>query len=404
MSASSQSRPSTAPSSDVVWWISTSSVQTTAHPPSAFTPRIAANEVGWRCPMPLQWGTWKKRFRADLRPDLHRLEQHVVAGISHVPCVPGAIPVTLPRGHFRGRRWQTRRMRFLPTSSSRPAPGATPWRRVLPVALLTTGLLVAACSGGDSKGDATTSPDTIDLSGLPSTTEGTLPATTTTALATTTTEAPAPTFPLTGMPLTDPALATRPAVVVKVGNYDQHPQRGTNLADIMYEEIINANVSRFAFVYQSQTAPEVGPVRSGRRQDVDLFGTLNRPMFAWAGGNKTVTNEIESSDLVDLSQFRARAPATAPVTTPREFTLMFNVDKVVRRLVHGRRGAAAAVRLPRRRRGRSGTLSAGVNLKMDSYKVDWTWNPTTGLYERTQNGRPTRTRAATCSPRTTSWC
>ena len=36
----------------------TSSVETTAHPPSALTPRIAASADGSRQPMPLQWGTW----------------------------------------------------------------------------------------------------------------------------------------------------------------------------------------------------------------------------------------------------------------------------------------------------------------------------------------------------------
>ena len=49
-------------------WISTSSVQTTAQPPSAFVPRISATALGSRYPIPLQWGTWKKRFRAVTGP------------------------------------------------------------------------------------------------------------------------------------------------------------------------------------------------------------------------------------------------------------------------------------------------------------------------------------------------
>ena len=51
-----------------VGWISTSSVQTTAQPPSALTPRIQASAVGSRWPMPLQCGTWKKRFFAVTGP------------------------------------------------------------------------------------------------------------------------------------------------------------------------------------------------------------------------------------------------------------------------------------------------------------------------------------------------
>src|SRR5262245_33586993 len=68
MSASSQIRPSTYGATSVEEWISTSSVQTTAQPPSAFTPRMTACAVGWRWPIPLQCGTWKKRLRAVTGP------------------------------------------------------------------------------------------------------------------------------------------------------------------------------------------------------------------------------------------------------------------------------------------------------------------------------------------------
>ncbi len=271
-------------------------------------------------------------------------------------------------------------MQFLPSSSAR--------RRAVPLALLAVATLVAACSGGSDSSGASTSPDTLALSSLPPTTEGTTPATMTTDAATTTTEAAAPTFPLTGMPLTDPAIGSRPAVVVKVGNYDAHPQRGTNKADIVYEEIINANVSRFAFVYQSQTAPEVGPIRSGRRQDVDLFGSFNRPIFAWAGGNKTVTAEIQSSDLIDLSQFKCKGSCyRSGDDSPVEFTLMFNVDKVYALGLTDAGVPPAQFQYRGPNDAGTGSASAGLTLKMDSYNIDWTWNAASGLYERTQNGK-----------------
>ena len=47
MSASSQRRPSMYGLTSDVGWISTSSVHTTAHPPSALTPRMWAWAVGW---------------------------------------------------------------------------------------------------------------------------------------------------------------------------------------------------------------------------------------------------------------------------------------------------------------------------------------------------------------------
>jgi hypothetical protein len=244
---------------------------------------------------------------------------------------------------------------------------------------------VAACGGGDSSSAETSAPDTIAVDTLPATTDA---ATTTTEEATTTTEAPAPTWPLTGLPVTDEALTQRPAVVVKVGNYDKHPQRGSATADIIYEEIINANVSRFAFVYHSQSASEVGPIRSGRRQDVDLFGSLNKPVFAWAGGNKTVTAEIQASDLVDLSQFKCNGSCyRSGDDSPVEFTLMFNVDKVFG-MAFETAGIPEAQFLYRDAdEAPAGKPSAGALVTMDSYSIDWTWNAATGQYDRVQNGR-----------------
>ncbi len=267
-------------------------------------------------------------------------------------------------------------------SSARPAFR----RRALPAVLLAAGLLVAACGGGDSSSAETTSaPDTIAVDTLPATTDA---ATTTTEEATTTTEAPAPTWPLTGLPVADEALTQRPAVVVKVGNYDKHPQRGSATADIIYEEIINANVSRFAFVYHSQSAPEVGPIRSGRRQDVDLFGSLNKPVFAWAGGNKTVTAEVQSSDLVDLSQFKCNGSCyRSGDDKPVEFTLMFNVDKVFTMTFENAGIPAPQFEYLDAGEAPAGKPSAGALVTMDSYNIDWTWNPATLKYDRVQNGR-----------------
>jgi hypothetical protein len=265
-------------------------------------------------------------------------------------------------------------------SSSRPA-----IRRALPALLVSAGLLVAACGGGDAKTPDTSSPETT----VGSTDAATTDASTTTADATTTTATPDPTWPLTGEPLDDPAKANHPAVVVKVGNYDRHPQRGSANADIIYEEIINANVSRFAFVFHSKSAPEVGPIRSGRRQDVNLFGSLNKPVFAWAGGNKTVTAEIQSSDLVDLSQFKCKGSCyRSGDDTPVEFTLMFNVDKVMTMSFENAGVPQPQFAYLKAGEQPAGVASPGVNLNMESYKVEWTWNADAKLYERTQNGKP----------------
>jgi hypothetical protein len=111
-------------------------------------------------------------------------------------------------------------------------------------------------------------------------------------------------MPLTGEPIADESeVPDRPALVVKISNAPSSviPQAGLNSADIVFHEIINDAATRMAAVFHSQDADPVGPVRSGRAQDINLVLSLNRPLFAWSGGNRAVTRAIESSDLIDLS-------------------------------------------------------------------------------------------------------
>ncbi len=279
-------------------------------------------------------------------------------------------------------------MRFSRTSFfPRPSVG----RRLIPATLLVAGLVVAACASGSNTAP-TSSPTTLDVSTLPPGTDVGVPdsaAPDTVGTAPTTTPSGAPAYPLTGLPMADPTAADRPAVVVKVGNYDAHPQRGSNNADIIYEEIINANVSRFAFVFQSKSAREVGPIRSGRRQDIDLFGSFNKPVFAWAGGNPTVTGEIRASDLVDFSQSKCKGTCyRSGDDSPVEFTLMFNVDQVFKMAFPTAGKPPAQFQYLASGEAPAGAPSSGVKLTMENYKIDWTWNAATKQYDRVQNGRP----------------
>ena len=284
-------------------------------------------------------------------------------------------------------------MRF-PSKSSSSRPSSH--RRLVPAALLATALVVAACSSGGSS-NGTTTTGALDLSTLPTPTEVTVIGDSTplaTDAAASTTVVGAPVFPLTGLPLTDPAAATRPAIVVKVGNYDAHPQRGAANADIIYEEIINANVSRFAMVFQSKASKEVGPIRSGRRQDVDLLGSFNKPVFAWAGGNPTVTGEIRNSDLVDFSQSKCQGTCyRSGDDSPVEFTLMFNVEKIFKMSFPKAGIPPQQFQYLAAGEALAGSASAGVKLSMENYKIDWTWNAAKKEYDRVQNGRPDKGKA-----------
>lgn len=150
------------------------------------------------------------------------------------------------------------------------------------VAVLVGGLVAALVAGGGDE-EAAPAADTTS----------TVPATTTTA--------PPPTFPLTGLPVTDPALAARPALMVKVDGttraLDRHA--GLTSADLVYVEKVEGGATRLATVFHSRDAV-VGPVRSARTTDVDLTANLNRPLYAHSGGAAGVLDIIRAANLVDV--------------------------------------------------------------------------------------------------------
>lgn len=158
-----------------------------------------------------------------------------------------------------------------------------------PAMVLALGLVAAAC--GTAGGQTTVPPST--------TTPTTAPPTTTTAPPTTTTTTAPPLDVLTGLPLADPTVAARPAVVVKIDNAPRAlPQVGLDAAAVVYEEMVEG-ITRFAAVFHADGADPVGPVRSARTTDVHLLAQLGRPLLAWSGGNAGVTEAVRSSALVD---------------------------------------------------------------------------------------------------------
>lgn len=157
------------------------------------------------------------------------------------------------------------------------------WRALALVVAAVLG--AAACGGGGKKNDA--GPDT---------TVGT-----STTTSTTTTAAPkpdAPAAPLTGVPVGDLAVLSRPALVVKIDNADaksctdtSRPQVGIVQADLVLDILVEG-ITRFMAVYQSELPEIVGPIRSARSSDVDLIQAFGKPLFAWSGNNGNVEAEL----------------------------------------------------------------------------------------------------------------
>jgi hypothetical protein len=260
-------------------------------------------------------------------------------------------------------------------------------------------LALAACGSGDGSAPATTALEATTTTEVntPTSSSSTEPPSSTTADASTTTSTttsttiPAePVMPLTGLPIEDPALLVRSALVVKIDNHpDARPQNGLNQADIVFEENVE-HLTRFAAVFQSQTPDPVGPIRSGRTQDVQLLGSLNKPIFAWSGGNPGVTEAINGSDFIVANvQSNARKASesyrsrdrSAPHNLYAQGSGLFTLSPAVpspppQQFAYRKDSAPVA-----------GVDSGGVELKMDGVNVKWKFDAKSSTYLRFQRGK-----------------
>jgi hypothetical protein len=155
--------------------------------------------------------------------------------------------------------------------------------------------VAAVATGGEdtSKSAATTRPTTTTI------------ATTTTVPPTT--APPIPTAALTGLPDPSGESHTRPALSVKVENTpNARPQAGIDQADVVYEEEVEGNITRFLAIFNS-TAPEtIGPVRSVRLQDPDIIWPI-RGIFAYSGGAADPVEAINAAPVHAVDNSAATA-------------------------------------------------------------------------------------------------
>lgn len=126
------------------------------------------------------------------------------------------------------------------------------------VLVLVVALVLAGCSkSGKSSGKDSTSPSPT---------------------------APAlPVWPMTGLE-SKSASKTKPVLVIKVENDPTvRPQSGLDSADIVFEELVEGGITRFATIFQSKIPKEIGPVRSVRHVDAAIAAPV-ADYFIFSGG------------------------------------------------------------------------------------------------------------------------
>ena len=125
------------------------------------------------------------------------------------------------------------------------------------------------------------------------------------ATSTTTAKAP-PVAPLTGLPDPTGVAQGRSLVSIKIDNDSSlaRPQTGIEQADVVWDEVVEGEATRFLAMFQSQTPDVVGPVRSVRLTDPLIVWPVGG-VFAFSGGAKYAVDGISQAPVKRIDESAA---------------------------------------------------------------------------------------------------
>lgn len=199
-------------------------------------------------------------------------------------------------------------------------------------------------------------------------------------------EAPTATAPLTGEEITDLDVASRPVVAVKVENTAAaRPQSGLDEADIVFEEIVEGGITRFAAVFQSRVPEVVGPIRSGRPEDAAVMPAFD-PFLFTSGLRPEVGSMLDAAGVHWTGEVREVMWRDGSRSSPHnvyadgEDLFSYAEDRGVPPAEPLRWSFAEAA-------PPGGEPAESISVAMSSQvRTGWTWDAAAGVYRRLQDG------------------
>lgn len=196
--------------------------------------------------------------------------------------------------------------------------------------------------------------------------------------------------PLTGKEFASEAPTKRPVTAVMVENSpDARPQSGLEQADMVYEAIAEAGVTRFMAVYQESTPNKIGPVRSARPYYIDYVLGLDAS-YGHVGGSPEALADIRNLGVKDIDEFSNASTfwrASNRYAPHNAYTSFERLDKA-----NQNKGYTNSEFTPFERKiDVPQTPTAGVistNVSGANYNSKFIYSPTTNSYARTMAGAP----------------
>ncbi len=206
--------------------------------------------------------------------------------------------------------------------------------------------------------------------------------------ASTTRPRAAPVAPLTGLPDPTGAAQHRPVLSVKVENTPEaRPQAGLEAADVVWDEVVEGQITRLLAMFQSTSTATVGPIRSVRLTDPLIVWPVGG-IFAFSGGARYALNAIEDAPVTLVDENKAGPAMFRDRTRAAPHNLFGKPDAL---WAIGGTPVPPPPLFSYLGQGKTplGTPTAAVSIGYHgAYAVTYTWDAPSGTWLRSTAGRP----------------
>lgn len=195
--------------------------------------------------------------------------------------------------------------------------------------------------------------------------------------------------PLTGVLVKSEAATKKPVTAIMIENSpDARPQSGLKQAEVVYEAVAEAGITRFVALYQQSKPQLIGPVRSVRLYYVDWITPYNASV-AHIGGSAKALQLVRSGKYRDIDQFFNADyywRASDRYAPHNVYTSFAKLDALNRAKAYKTSNPKPIVRADAPVPEKKNAKSVSLKISSDSYNVKYIYSPKSGVYKRYLGG------------------
>ena len=184
----------------------------------------------------------------------------------------------------------------------------------------------------------------------------------------------------------------RPVTGVMIENSPEaRPQSGLKEAGVVFESVAEGGITRFLLLYQEAKPANIGPVRSVRPQFASWVAAFDAGL-AHVGGSDIPLGKLRSGQIKDLDQF-FNANAYTRVSSRAAPHNVYTSDNKLQALNKAKNYTSSTFtgwkRTKKEAPSKAPTAkSIAVPVSTGVFAVNYSWDPATNTYARSQGGAP----------------